>query len=181
MIVVISFSLLTIVSCGATFSTITVYFLGGSSKYRLQAGDIVLTEGGDHDKLGRGALWSGEISNCIHQNHIFRVRLDCDKLLPVYFVYYLQTQIAKAYFLSCAKKTTNLASINMSQLKALPVPVPPLSLQRQFEQIVTATSRNLALQKQSLERVELLIGSLQEHLFNGQTSAADLPKAATNV
>ncbi len=31
LIVVISFSLLTIVSCGATFSTITVYFLGGRS------------------------------------------------------------------------------------------------------------------------------------------------------
>lgn len=35
----------------------------------------LLTEGGDPDKLGRGTLWKGELSECIHQNHVFRVRL----------------------------------------------------------------------------------------------------------
>ena len=43
-------------------------------KWRLQAGDLVLTEGGDFDKLGRGTIWRNEIVDCIHQNHIFRVR-----------------------------------------------------------------------------------------------------------
>ncbi|MGH8017786.1 MAG: restriction endonuclease subunit S, partial [Opitutaceae bacterium] len=40
----------------------------------LKPGDVVLTEGGDHDKLGRGAMWDGQIKGCIHQNHVFRVR-----------------------------------------------------------------------------------------------------------
>jgi len=98
----------------------------------LKVGDIVMTEGGDHDKLGRGALWRESISDCIHQNHVFRVRLDRDHVLPEFFVHFLQTQSAKGYFLRCAKKTTNLASINMTQLRGLPVPLPPLELQSQF-------------------------------------------------
>ena len=53
-----------------------------AQKYRLQIGDILLTEGGDPDKLGRGAIWHGEIETCIHQNHIFRVRLTSDQVIP---------------------------------------------------------------------------------------------------
>jgi type I restriction enzyme, S subunit len=45
------------------------------NRYFLQKDDLLLTEGGDPDKLGRGTLWNNEIAECIHQNHIFRVRL----------------------------------------------------------------------------------------------------------
>ena len=38
------------------------------SRYRLQKGDLLLTEGGDPDKLGRGTLWASEIVEAIHQN-----------------------------------------------------------------------------------------------------------------
>ena len=105
-------------------------------KYRLQPGDVLLTEGGDYDKLGRGAPWEGEVDDCIHQNHIFRVRTDRTKLLPAFFANYLQTAFAKTYFLRCAKKTTNLATINMRQLRALPVALPPITEQREFQEEV---------------------------------------------
>ena len=49
---------------------------------KLRKGDLLLTEGGDPDKLGRGALWDEQISECIHQNHIFRVRLNRDLIEP---------------------------------------------------------------------------------------------------
>jgi type I restriction enzyme S subunit len=43
-------------------------------RYALRDGDILMTEGGDWDKLGRAAIWRGEVDRCIHQNHVFRVR-----------------------------------------------------------------------------------------------------------
>lgn len=46
------------------------------SRYSLKNGDVLLTEGGDFDKLGRGTVWRNEIPNCLHQNHIFVVRPD---------------------------------------------------------------------------------------------------------
>jgi type I restriction enzyme S subunit len=98
----------------------------------VKPGDVLVTEGGDHDKLGRGALLDHDIGECIHQNHVFRVRAEPAELSPEYFVSYLQTEMAKTYFLKSAKKTTNLASINMTQLRALPMALPPLAVQTEF-------------------------------------------------
>src|SRR5690606_4567437 len=43
-------------------------------RYSLRTGDILMTEGGDFDKLGRGDVWQGQIPVCLHQNHVFAVR-----------------------------------------------------------------------------------------------------------
>ena len=51
-------------------------------KWQLRFGDILLTEGGDWDKLGRGAVWHAEIPDCIHQNHIFCVRTNPNDFNP---------------------------------------------------------------------------------------------------
>ena len=101
-------------------------------QYRLLADDVLMTEGGDPDKVGRGAIIKEPLENCIHQNHIFRVRLDEFMILPEFFAEYLQHQRSKRYFLGCAKQTTGIASINMTQLRALPVLMPPLSKQEEF-------------------------------------------------
>ena len=101
-------------------------------QYRLLADDVLMTEGGDPDKVGRGAIIKEPLENCIHQNHIFRVRLDESVVLPEFFAEYLQHQRSKRYFLGCAKQTTGIASINMTQLRALPVLMPPLSKQEEF-------------------------------------------------
>ena len=101
-------------------------------KYRLLADDVLMTEGGDSDKVGRGAIIKEPLENCIHQNHIFRVRLDESMMRPEFFAEYLQHQRSKRYFLGCAKQTTGIASINMTQLRALPVLMPPLSRQEEF-------------------------------------------------
>lgn len=53
-------------------------------QYRLMPNDVLMTEGGDPDKLGRGAIIKEPPQNCIHQNHLFRVRLS-NAVLPEYF------------------------------------------------------------------------------------------------
>ena len=78
-------------------------------KLLIQPGDLLMTEGGDPDKLGRAALWSGEIDHCVHQNHIFKVRSDRSRVLPSYLRALAGSTYGKAYFLSVAKKTTGIA------------------------------------------------------------------------
>ena len=105
-------------------------------KYQLKPFDVLMTEGGDPDKVGRGAIIHEPPKNCIHQNHIFRVRLNRGTLLPEYMEQYLQQQKAKRYFLGCAKQTTGIASINMRQLTGLPVVVPEMQLQKEYVSFV---------------------------------------------
>ena len=114
-------------------------------QYRLLPDDVLMTEGGDPDKLGRGAILKEPLENCIHQNHIFRVRLNESLILPTFFAEYLKHQKAKRYFLGCAKQTTGIASINMRQLKALPVLLPPLELQVQFASFVKQVDKSKLL------------------------------------
>lgn len=99
------------------------------ASYRLEPGDILLNEGGDRDKLGRGWIWQGQISECIHQNHVFRARIRDGKAIPKWIAYYANTNEARAYFLATGKQTTNLASISKKNLSALPVPLPPIGVQ----------------------------------------------------
>ena len=87
------------------------------ARYALEKGDILLTEGGDPDKLGRGAIWEGQIDPCIHQNHVFKVRLNSTVLRREFLSALLSSARGKRYFLRGAKQTTGIASINMSQLK----------------------------------------------------------------
>ena len=59
----------------------------------LRVGDVLMTEGGDIDKLGRGCLWSGEIPDCLHQNHVFAVRPDPGYLNPEFLEVWPETSI----------------------------------------------------------------------------------------
>ena len=93
--------------------------------YLLRVGDILFTEGGDRDKLGRGWIWEGQIQQCLHQNHIFRARLfDLSQVNPKLVSYWANT-FGLQFFAKHGKQTTNLASINRRILAKFPVPIPP--------------------------------------------------------
>lgn len=140
-------------------------------KFSLHEGDILVTEGGDPDKLGRGCIWRGQIPNCIHQNHIFRVRLNSQKALPEFIATLLLTGYAKHYFLRAAKRTSNLASINSTQLKAFQVPLPPICDQRRF--VETEKQRLSIFGKiEEAGTIQLaLLASLPSHAYSGELTA----------
>ena len=106
------------------------------NKYRLEHGDILFTEGGDRDKLGRGTVWRNEIAGCIHQNHVYRSRLYSSEMLPEYVSLAAKSKYAKDYFFHNASQTVNLASINMTTLGKLPLPIPPTDEQKEICSIV---------------------------------------------
>lgn len=137
-------------------------------RYRLQINDLVLTEGGDPDKLGRGTIWHGELPECIHQNHIFRVRIKLNELHPRFLMWLIGSKRGKSYFLKSAKQTTGIASINMTQLKGFPVLIPPLPLQKEFAQRVEAVEKLKATHRASLSQLEALFASLQHRAFRGE-------------
>ncbi|WP_200909771.1 restriction endonuclease subunit S [Azospirillum thiophilum] len=80
-------------------------------RYSLRSGDVLMTEGGDFDKLGRGDVWNGQVPVCLHQNHVFAVRPNPDLLVSEFLAALTASAHGKGYFLGCAKQTTNLAGI----------------------------------------------------------------------
>jgi type I restriction enzyme S subunit len=137
--------------------------------YRLENGDVLMTEGGDLDKLGRGTIWEGQISDCLHQNHIFRIRANRDLLEPAFFALVVESDIAKRYFNRVAKRTTNLASTNKTQVRAFQFPLPPTTdEQREIAAIMKAAKAKLAGLIQKERALAELKKSLMHDLLTGK-------------
>lgn len=137
-------------------------------RYRLKRNDLLLTEGGDPDKLGRGTLWGDELAECIHQNHVFRVRLKTADVNPLFLNWLVGSQRGKRYFLKSAKQTTGIASINMTQLRGFPLLIPPRPLQDKFARNVAAAEKLKAAHRSSLAQLDSLFASLQHRAFRGE-------------
>ncbi len=140
-------------------------------KFHLEDGDILMTEGGDPDKLGRGCIWRGQIDECIHQNHVFRVRTDRSRLLPGFLAALLRTSYAKGYFFQAAKRTSNLASINSTQVKNFTFPLPPMEMQRKFLLRVEQWDRAVSQSTEAIHLAERTFSVLLSHAFTGELTA----------
>lgn len=138
------------------------------SKYSLQPGDIVVTEGGDPDKLGRGAVWQGQVAECIHQNHVFRIRLADQRFTPEFVNALLGSAYGKRYFLKAAKQTTGIASINRTQLAAFPVQRPPMQLQQKYARLLAQVDSAKGKLGTAWGVSSKLVASLEHSLFSGK-------------
>ena len=143
---------------------------GEQRRYALAPGDLLMTEGGDLDKLGRAAIWNGELDYCAHQNHVFRVRPRAGVVLSDYLRDLAGSAYGKAYFLSIAKRTTGIASINKTQLGGFPVPVPPLDLQRRYAETVEAALAVARVAESSTTVAAILMASLTSELIGDDES-----------
>ena len=92
-------------------------------RYRLRAGDVLMNEGGDNDKLGRGTVWQAQIDPCLHQNHVFAIRPN-GLLRAEWLAAFTQAEQARTYFYLNSKQSTNLASISASNVMSLALPIP---------------------------------------------------------
>lgn len=137
---------------------------GEEHKYALTPGDLVMTEGGGLDTLGRAAIWNGELDYCSHQNHVFRVRPNRELVLTDYLRDVAGSEYGKAYFLSVAKGTT-IANINKTQLGDFPVPIPPLELQSRYGHLVAKARHISARSETATNRSRMLSRSLMAALL----------------
>ena len=142
----------------------------------LEKGDILFTEGGDRDKLGRGWVWSEELTECIHQNHVFRARLFTTDIQPKFVSQHGNT-FGKEWFIRAGKQTTNLASINMGILRRFPIAIPPASEQREIllrldEKLTQMDAAEQAI-KNGLARAARLRQSILKRTFEGKLVPQD--------
>mgnify|MGYP001168845768 FL=1 len=133
--------------------------------YRLQVNDVLYTEGGDRDKLGRGTVWKGEVDPCIHQNHIFCARLYLPDVNPEWVSMTGQLEYARNYVDSVASQSVNLASINSTNLKAMPVPLPPKEEQLRIMEKVTALMHRVQVAEQAFVTASNQTSNLEQQIL----------------
>lgn len=158
-----------------------------AARVTLRVGDVLMTEGGDLDKLGRGHVWDGEIPDCLHQNHVFAVRCVHWKLRPKFLAYVTASQLGRDYFEATGKRTTNLAATNSTKVGQLPVPLPPLNVQDKIiSHLDDLTERSKVLRSALQEQIATLIAyrkSLIHECVTGQRriTEADLDRVQAHA
>ncbi len=149
--------------------------LGRLAQLSLQDGDVLLNEGGDRDKVGRGWVWEGQVPECTFQNHVFRARIRGEVLNPFFLSLYLN-EFGRAHFLAGAKQTTNLASIALSAVKTAPILVAPRAEQDRIVAAIGTLFDELDEAEAALTRaregVEQFRASLLHAACTGQLTAA---------
>lgn len=142
-----------------------------ADKLRLLHGDVLLNEGGDRDKLGRGWVWEGQIEPCIHQNHVFRARVRDGQLDP-YLLSWAANSFGGRWCERNGRQSVNLASISLSKIKMMPVPVPPRGEQQAVaERIRVVIDASLRLERDVVvarQRGTLLRRALLAAAFAGK-------------
>jgi type I restriction enzyme S subunit len=143
----------------------------------LRAGDVLMNEGGDADKLGRGAIWSGEIEPCVHQNHVFAVRPY--GVSSEWLNAWTSSDPAKAYFESRAKQSTNLASISATNLMEMPLLCPPAEEQGKIVDYITRETSKIDDVRAATERTIVLLMERRAALISAAvTGQIDVEAAA---
>jgi len=132
---------------------------------RLRPGDVLMTEGDDLDKLGRGTVWRGEIEDCLHQNHVFAVRPDTSILNPEYLALLTRASMARDYFERTGNKTTNLASTSSSKIRDFRIPLIDTGMQRALVKDVDARLQSISEFEERLCRQLALLAERRQALI----------------
>ncbi|GAO22705.1 restriction modification system DNA specificity subunit [Alicycliphilus sp. B1] len=138
------------------------------TRYAVLPGDVLMNEGGDLDKLGRGSIWRGQFDPCIHQNHVFVVRCG-PTLTPEYLSAWSRSAAARRYFMLAGKQTTNLASINKTALGELPIATPSLPEQRAIATALSDVDALIDGLAQLIAKKRDLKQAAMQQLLTGQT------------
>lgn len=140
-------------------------------KLLLRPGDLLVVEGnGSPDQIGRVALWDGSIPNCVHQNHLIKVRFQ-EEVLPEWALTWLLSPGGRHEIEQVTASTSGLHTLSTGKIARLPIPVPPVDVQRL---IVAEVERRLSIVLEvesevdsNLMRAQALRQAVLQRAFSG--------------
>ncbi len=119
-------------------------------RLRLAVGDLLIVEGnGSITEIGRSAIWQGDVNDCVHQNHIIRVRFG-RAVLPAYADAFINSPLGQLCMRKAASSTSGLHTLSVGKIKGIEFPLPPLDEQ---QAIVDAVSERTS-------QIDTLAGSI---------------------
>jgi type I restriction enzyme S subunit len=111
-------------------------------RWQLLKGDLLVVEGnGSETEIGRCAVWDGQMSPCVYQNHLIRVRPNDLSVVP-FLQLYLNSPTGMGTMKRLAITTSGLYNLSVGKIRGISVLLPPLAEQHR---IVTKVDELMAL------------------------------------
>jgi len=134
---------------------------------RLEPDDLLVVEGhADPGQIGRCAIVTRESAGLTFQNHLFRLR--CRKVLPRFACDWLNSEIARRYWLCRCATSSGLNTINQTTLKKMPFLVPHPDEQAEIATRTDAESAFIKGMQVSLFKSRHIKSGLMQDLLTGK-------------
>jgi len=142
-------------------------------RLRLQPGDVLVVEGnGSIDNIGRTALWHGEIENCVHQNHIIRLRPNVEVVSGEFINAFLNSPLGRQQAAALSVTTSGLYVLSAGKVRQIQLPLPSVAEQQavvaELERMQSRVRRMIDLQHESEQELEAMLPAALDRAFRGE-------------
>lgn len=153
-----------------------------AKRLALEPGDLLVCEGGD---VGRTALWRGEVSGCLHQNHVHRLRRKDAGIHPEFVMYWMQAAVRQLGLYAGTENKTTIPNLSAARLKHFLMPVPPPREQGAIATVLQKTQSAVEFQERKIALLKELKAATMAKLFREglkgerpkQTEIGEIPES----
>lgn len=146
-------------------------------KYRLEPGDILVSEGQSPDRVGESAIYSGGIEGLCFQKTLHRFRPVPLGPGPKFAQIVFRAYVKSGVFRKMASITTNIAHLTLEKFQAAPFPLPPVDEQRRItaevDRFLSVADEIEQTVQAQLARAQRLRQSVLKRAFEGKLVPQD--------
>lgn len=150
-------------------------------KYGLHKDDLVINRVNSLSHLGKTTIIPELPEVAVFESNMMRIRLKTEVALPSYVFRYLTTEAARQHLKAKAKRAVAQSSINQTDVKSLPVPLPSPGEQEEIIALMHACDAKINAQEREVDLHEELFRAMLEELMTGRLSALSLVEEAAEV
>ena len=134
-------------------------------EYSLRPGDLLFNTRNSRELVGKSAVLRERFDG-IYNNNILRVRFS-GRASASFVDSFFRTRVGAAALDVRKSGTTSVFAVYQKALMEMPVPLPPIDLQRRYEGVLDRIAEQRATSTRGRTDAEQLFASLQARAFNG--------------
>lgn len=143
---------------------------GDLERYRLMPGDVVFNNTNSEEWVGKTAVFDQHDGIFVYSNHMTRIRVRRELVLPEFLATYLHYLWSAGYSRNRAKRWVSQAAIDVPTLLKFKLPLPPLPEQQRIVEVLQAAEFQPALRR--IEQAKRLQSALITDALSGRLTAA---------
>lgn len=136
------------------------------TKYLVCSGDILFNRTNSKELVGKTAVYREKDSKA-YAGYLIRCRTN-KYSVPDYISSYLNSRHGKLTLMGKCKSIIGMANINAKELQSIKILIPPIELQKDYEQRVSAILEFKHSLEPSMGKLDTLFHSLQQRAFRGE-------------
>lgn len=134
-------------------------------RYTVKPGDVLITIMGT---CGRCAVVPDDIPLAINTKHLCCITLDQQRCSPEFLHAYFMWHPWARKYLAQTSKGAIMDGLNMGIIKAMPLAIPPLSIQGDFKAVLAEVRAQKRAHQKAEAETDALFASLQHRAFRGE-------------